>query len=143
MKWLIILGGCLSLLLGRSEDCKELYVLLDRTSPGVCYSETQKDTTFVRMVPREWLVRQMLDTVGYYEKGICFTFDPRNQYSNVIERKHLSFLDSIRYLNEDEVRNSFPVDSVSWVYLLDEGTIKEDSIVIYRVCGGRYTIAYD
>ena len=143
MKWLIILGGCLSLLLGRSEDCKELYVLLDRTSPGVCYSETQKDTTFVRMVPREWLVRQMLDTVGCYEKGICFTFDPRNQYSNVIERKHRSFLDSIRYLNEDEVRNSFPVDSVSWVYLLDEGTIKEDSIVIYRVCGGRYTIAYD
>ena len=95
------------------------------------------------MVPREWLVRQMLDTVGCYEKGICFTFDPRNQYSNVIERKHRSFLDSIRYLNEDEVRNSFPVDSVSWVYLLDEGTIKEDSIVIYRVCGGRYTIAYD
>ena len=143
MRWLIILGGCLSLLLGRSEDGKKLYVLPDRTSPGVCYSETRKDTTFVRMVPREWLVRQMLDTVGCYEKGICFTFDPRNQYSNVIGRKHRSFLDSIHYLNEDKVRNSFPVDSVSWVYLLDEGTIKEDSIVIYRVCGGRYTIAYD
>lgn len=91
-----------------------------------------------------------------------FTFDEKKHYPDMIQRKHRSFLDSIGYFNEIWVTDSIqeiikrhnkksptyflplPEEIRDAVYyLIDVGTIKNDSIMIYRTKISTYAIEYD
>lgn len=145
MKLLFVIIGFLSLSSGMLTDDNKhvIYILLDRNSPGVYYHENLDidDSSFVKVIPRTWQVRRLWDTIQGYREGISFSLRMES-YKNGgrIERKPVSFLDSIHYYNEDWVRDSFSINhGAHSVYLLDEGTIRgSDSIVVYSVYSSVY-----
>lgn len=166
MKW-IFMGIAVLFLLpeampeGKRKE-KAYYVMTDRNSPRVWYWGPKGDSLFFSKEERIWNVRWFRDTLARHEEGTRFTFDEKKHYPDMIQRKHRSFLDSIRYFNEIWVTDSIqeiikrhnkksptyflplPEEIRDAVYyLIDVGTIKNDSIMIYRTEISTYAIEYD
>lgn len=121
------------------------YLLLDRNSPHINYCSNDADTNTMSSAYRCW---DFYNTdVSSKDSVFCYLYQPDPQRLGVqgdwlIERKPLSFLDSITYYDEKWLRhgwNVFTKIPVRWddkrprAYILDRATIQNDSIVMYEV----------
>lgn len=128
-----------------------LYFLLDRHSPNIAFKEFYA----LRVDPYlnyQWLLKSV--ECKYENENIefafyCFQYDKRKKDIGVyfnIERKPLSFLDSITYHDEHwlmhhdrsllKMVNTFDMSGLveaPKARILDKGTISNDSITMYEV----------
>lgn len=121
------------------------YLLLDRNSPNIHYCSNDADTNFMSSAYRCW----DFYNIDPYKKdsAFCYLYQPDSRRLGVegdwlIERKPLSFLDSITYYDEKWLMHGcsvFTTIPVKWDdkrprgYILDQATIQNDSIVMYEV----------
>lgn len=121
------------------------YILLDRHSPHITYCSNEADTNAMSSAYRCWDFYRT--DVQSKDSVLCYLYQPDPQRLGVkgdwlIERKPLSFLDSIECHDEKfllqglDVFTSIPVkweDQRPRGYVLDRATIQNDSIVMYEV----------
>lgn len=122
-----------------------VYILLDRHSPHITYRSNEGDSNAMSSAYRCWdFYRTDTQT---NDSVLCYLYQPDPQRLGVkgdwlIERKPLTFLDSVECRNESfllhgwEVFTSIPVkweDQRPRGYVLDRATICNDSIVMYEV----------
>lgn len=143
---------------------QNVYILLDRNPKHIHrYEEAKTDSTFIRMIPRSWTFIQReeeqidwreMEAYYHLEEGIRFvSYKKFHAGGLTIEKKPLSFLDSIRLFDIGDVAESWLLEKGGkyvigehWfgqdtlllngkgkIFLLDKSTIRNDSIVMYEV----------
>lgn len=128
----------------KKKEQNVIYILLDRNSPKINYRERTYTNSQGFLVDRFY----NLKSYGCYPHNIIevtfIHYDPKfnfsyYQYLNEINfstiKKSVKFLDSISYVDENFVIHA-KLDFEkklrnSQIFILDKGTIKNDSIMIY------------
>lgn len=117
-----------------------IYLVLDRNSPNIEFTEMKKKNN----LPSDW--HYLLDTniKEDFIYQITFTNFCAPLLNRFDERKKvpISFIDSIVYMDEKYIREAYYIDAheFHWekikdtkVYLIDTGTLKNDSVMMYEV----------
>ena len=141
---IIFIIGILSIsaIMGQSDskDPKNIYVVLDRNSPNVEFTEMKKKND----LPSDW--RYLLNTniKEDFVYKVIFTNICAPLLNRFDERKKvsISFIDSIAYMDEKQIREARQIyrHEFQWekienkkIYLIDIGTLQNDSLMMYEV----------
>lgn len=131
------------------DNCKEkekIYIVLDRKSPNINYRERVYSKNNIELTDLYYTLK----SYGYKNDNIIeitfLHYDPQYNYSDFemlagVEfyktKKNVAFLDSIQYVDEDYVINAgleFEKKVMNGrVFILDKGTSKNDSLMMYEV----------
>ena len=148
-KTTIILIGILSIsaIMGQSDskDPKNIYVVLDRNSPNVEFTEMKKKNG----LPSDWHYLLNTNIKEDFIYQITFTNICAPLLNRIDEKKKVpvSFIDRIAYMDEKYIREATQIYRHEFdrekiqdkkIYLIDIGTLQNDSVMMYEV-GVRFT----
>ena len=141
---IIFIIGILSIsaIMGQSDskDPKNIYMVLDRNSPNVEFTEMKKKNG----LPSDWHYLLNTNIKEDFIYQITFTNICAPLLNRFDEKKKvpLSFIDSIAYMDEKQIREATQIyrHEFQWekiqdkkIYLIDIGTLQNDSVMMYQV----------
>lgn len=146
-KHLIFIIGILSILSSTAQtDCKKqknIYVVLDRNSCNIHFRESIRNDGSPSSLFYSFDTNVMDDYI--YEIIFANAYAPLLGRTDEKKKIPVSFMDSIAYLDEKHIREAYFIDTheFHWnkiknkkIYLIDIGTVENDSVMMYEVSLG-------
>ncbi|NLA63084.1 MAG: hypothetical protein GX857_07685 [Bacteroidales bacterium] len=131
-----------SIVIGQTDSIaqKKIYLVLDRNSPNVEFTEMKKKND----LPSDWhyLLNTNIKEDFIYQITFTNICAPLLNRFDVRKKVPISFIDSIAYMDEKQIREAYYIDEheFHWekienkkIYLIDIGTLQNDSLMMYEV----------